>query len=386
MTFFAHPGICSGGMHWTWDCAGAMDIDIDCIVIGAGVVGLAVARALSGAGRDVIVLEAERAIGTGTSSRNSEVVHAGLYYPPETLKARYCAPGREMLYRYCDSRRVAYRRLGKLVVAHDESEMPALEAIAARAKLNGVGDLVFLDRAQVASMEPALHAYAALYSPSTGIVDTHALMLALQGEAEDHGAVLAFRAPVLSGRVEDDRVTVETGGREPARLVARCVVNAAGLMAARIASRFEGLAVPPPGIRFAKGNYFGVAGRVPFLRLVYPVPEPGGLGVHLTLDMAGRARFGPDVEWIDEIDFTVDPDRAEPFYRAIRRYWPGLPDGSLHADYCGIRPKIASQATADFLMEAGNGRFIGLYGIESPGLTCCLAIAENVAELAGRVG
>ena len=354
-------------------------MDIDCIVIGAGIIGLAAARALARAGREVIVIEAENAIGTGTSSRNSEVIHAGLYYAPESLKARYCARGRAMLYGYCEDRGIAHRRLGKLVVAHDESEVPALEAIAGRARRNGVDDLRFLDRRGIAAMEPALQAHAALHSPSTGIVDTHALMLSLRGEAEDHGAAFAFRTPVLAGTVEHDRVTVRTGGPEPATLSARHVVNAAGLAAAQVAARFEGLAVPPPEMRFAKGNYFGVGSRVPFSHLIYPVPEPGGLGVHLTLDMAGRARFGPDVEWIDKIDFTVDPKRADPFYRAIRRYWPGLPDGSLHADYCGIRPKVATQTVDDFVIEAGSGNMVNLYGIESPGLTSCLAIAEDIA-------
>lgn len=356
-----------------------MDTDIDCIVIGAGVVGLAVGRALALSGLEVVVIEAADAIGTGISSRNSEVVHAGLYYPPESLKARLCVRGRAMLYSYSEDRGIAYRRLGKLVVAHDEGELPALDAIASRARKNGVDDLDLLDRSRIAAMEPALRAYAALHSPSTGIIDTHALMLSLQGDIEDNGGVIAFSTPVLSGAVDGGRVVVETGGSDPARLLARCVVNAAGLEAARVAERFDGLVTRPPDMRFAKGNYFAIAGRVPFSRLIYPVPEPGGLGVHLTLDMAGRARFGPDVEWIDTIDFGVDPGRAEPFYRAIRRYWPALPDGSLHADYCGIRPKIADQAVADFVIEAASVNLVNLYGIESPGLTSCLAIADEVA-------
>jgi L-2-hydroxyglutarate oxidase LhgO len=361
-----------------------MRLDTDCIVIGAGVIGLAVARELSRAGREVIVLEAESAVGTGTSSRNSEVVHAGIYYPADSLKARYCVRGRDMLYRYCESRSIRHRRLGKLIVAQDDNEARTLDDLAAQALRNGVGDLERLDRAQIGALEPALRAEAALLSPSTGIVDSHGLMLSLQGEAEDHGAVFAFRSPVVSGFVGDAEVTVEVGGQEPATVSARSVVNAAGLAAAGVASRFDGLAGPVPAMRYAKGNYFSLAASAPFSHLVYPIPEPGGLGVHLTLDMEGRARFGPDVEWVDDVDFTVDPHRALPFYEAIRRYWPGLPDGSLHADYCGIRPKIASQEVADFVIDTASGNIVNLYGIESPGLTSCLAIAEDVAELIGQ--
>lgn len=358
-----------------------MKLDTDCIVIGAGIIGLAIARELSRAGREVIVLEAESAIGTGTSSRNSEVVHAGIYYPTDSLKARYCVRGRDMLYRYCESRGIAHRRLGKLIVAQDENEARTLDELAAQALRNGVGDLERLDRAQIGVLEPALRADTALLSPSTGIVDSHGLMLALQGEAEDHGAVVALRSPVVSGTVANAGVIVEVGGQEPATISARCVVNAAGLAAASVASRLDGLAGLPPAMKYAKGNYFGVAAKAPFSHLIYPVPEPGGLGVHLTLDMEGRARFGPDVEWVDNVDFTVDPRRAAPFFEAIRRYWPDLPDGSLHADYCGIRPKIAGQVVADFVVDAASGNIVNLYGIESPGLTSCLAIAEHVAEM-----
>lgn len=358
-----------------------MSYETECIVIGAGVVGLAVARALALAGREVVVLEAEGAIGTGTSSRNSEVIHAGIYYPSGSLKARYCVPGREMLYRYCETRGIRHRRLGKLIVAQDVDEAAVLEKLAEQAQRKGVTDLRRLDRAGVAKREPALRAHSALLSPSTGIIDSHGLMLSLQGDAEDHGAVFVFRSPVVAGKVSDDGATVEVGGAEPATITARCVVNAAGLAATAISASFEGLASPPPGIRYAKGNYFSLAARVPFSHLIYPVPEPGGLGVHLTLDLEGRARFGPDVEWIDAPDYAVDSARAEPFYRAIRRYWPGLPDNSLQPDYCGIRPKIVGQDTADFVIDADDAGVINLYGIESPGLTACLAIAEDVAGM-----
>lgn len=361
-----------------------VNIDIDCIVIGAGVVGLAVARTLSLHGREVIVLEAAPAIGTGISSRNSEVIHAGLYYAPDSRKARHCVRGRAMLYAYCETRGIPHKRLGKLVVARDESEVAALEAIAARAARNGVDDLRFIDRAQIAALEPALSSHAALHSPSTGIIDTHALMLSLLGELEDNGAALALDTPVVSGEVWEGGVEIVTGGAEPARIVARCVVNCAGLAATDVASRVAGLAAAPPQMRFAKGNYFGMTGRVPFSRLVYPVPEPGGLGVHVTLDMGGRARFGPDVEWIDEIDFNVDPARATPFYEAIRRYWPGLPDGSLYPDYCGIRPKPV-EGDGDFIIDVATPGIISLYGIESPGLTSSLSIADEVASAADEV-
>lgn len=362
-----------------------MTFDVECIVVGAGVVGLAVARALARSGREVVVLEAENAIGTGISSRNSEVIHAGLYYPPDSLKARYCVRGRQMLYEYCASHGVPFRRTGKLVVACDASEATTLESIEARARRNGVEGLAWLDRRTALSMEPALDVHCALHSPETGIVDTHSLMLSLLGEAQDHGAMVAFLSPVIAGSVGPDGVSVEVGGKEPGVLTARCLVNAAGLAAASVAGGFEGLTRPPPAMRFAKGNYFGLNGRAPFSRLVYPVPEPGGLGVHLTLDMGGRARFGPDVEWIDAIDFAVDPGRAEPFYAAIRRYWPGLPDNSLHADYSGIRPKIDGQAQPDFVIDTANGPMVNLYGIESPGLTSCLAIADDVAGSIGHV-
>lgn len=351
--------------------------DFDCAVIGAGVVGLAIARAVAMSGRSVVVLEAEATFGSGTSSRNSEVIHAGIYYPADSLKARYCVRGRELLYSYCESRGVPHRRIGKLVVATDEAESRHLQGIEAHARANGVDNLQALDRARINALEPQLNACAGLLSPDTGIVDTHSLMLALIGEAEDHGATIAYRSPLRSAIVGSWGLRLDIGGREPCSITSRFAVNAAGLMAADVAGRMEGLAGPPPRMKFAKGNYFGVNAKVPFGRLVYPVPEPGGLGVHLTFDLAHRPRFGPDVEWTDTLDYTVAASRALPFYRAIRRYWPGLPDDSLYPDYCGIRAKAGD--AADFVVDRATGNVIGLFGIESPGLTSCLAIAEDVA-------
>lgn len=355
---------------------------VECVVIGAGVIGLAVARALARAGREVLVVEAEGSIGTVTSSRNSEVIHAGLYYPKGSVKARFCKSGRTRLYAYCARHGIPHRRLGKLVVAASEAERPKLAEIASRAAANGVDDLILLDGEEAKRLEPELTAAAALLSPSTGIIDSHAFMLSLRGEAEDAGAMFAFRTPVTGGAIEDDGVRLSLGGAEPCTIEADFVVNAAGLAAHRIAAAIEG--VPPvavPAIRYAKGNYFGLAGKAPFSRLVYPVPEPGGLGVHLTLDMAGRARFGPDVEWIEEPDYRVAPERAEPFYAAIRRYWPALPENALYADYAGIRVKVPGEES-DFVISTEAPHLVSLYGIESPGLTASLAIADHVAKLA----
>ena len=314
---------------------------VDCVVIGAGVIGLAVARQLAAAGRDVILLESTDCIGSGTSSRNSEVIHAGIYYPKGSLKARMCVQGRDLLYRYCAERGVPHKRCGKLLVATDESQLPKLDEIVAKAQANGVMDLTRISAAEVADLEPALTTVGALVSPSSGIVDTHGLMLAYQGEMEDHGGMVAFNSPVTGGKVTDDGIIIETGGPEPFRLLAKSVVNAGGLYAQDIAHLIEGIpASTIPPIHYAKGNYFSLAKRAPFSRLIYPVPEPGGLGVHLTLDLAGQARFGPDVEWIERMNYDVDIRRADKFYGAIRRYWPGLPDNALQPGYAGIRPKL----------------------------------------------
>jgi L-2-hydroxyglutarate oxidase LhgO len=361
---------------------------VDAVVVGAGVVGLAVARALAQAGREVIVVEGETAIGTGTSSRNSEVVHAGLYYPTGSLKARLCVRGREQLYAYCEARGVAHRRCGKLIVATDEAQRPALSALQAQALANGVDDIAWLERDAVAALEPALHAVAALHSPSTGIVDSHGLMLALQGDAEAGGAMLAFASPVLGGRIVDGGVALDVGGDAPMTLHARTVVNAAGLQAPALASRIAGLdPATVPRAHYCKGSYFALAGRAPFSRLVYPMHDHAGLGVHLTLDLAGQARFGPDTEWLPDdatLDYRVNPARSDAFYAAIRRYWPGLPDGALVPAYSGIRPKIAAagEPARDFAIAGpavhGVPGLVNLFGIESPGLTACLAIADEV--------
>lgn len=359
---------------------------VDCVVIGAGVVGLAVARALAMRGRETLVLEAEDAIGTGTSSRNSEVIHAGIYYPPGSAKARLGVAGKQLLYAYCEARGIEHRRCGKLIVAADTEQVKALEKIAATARANGVNDLRWLTAAEAKAMEPALRCVGALLSPSTGIIDSHGFMLALQGDLEGAGGTIAFQAPVKGGHCERDGIFLEAGADETLELAARVVINSAGLGAQDLARRIEG--VPQESIprsAYAKGNYYVLQGKPPFRHLIYPVPEPGGLGVHLTLDLAGQARFGPDVEWVEKLDYTVDPGRAERFYSVIRRYWPGLPDGALHPGYAGIRPKLGGPeaAASDFLIQGPDAHgvrgLINLYGIESPGLTAALAIAERVA-------
>ena len=361
--------------------------EVECVVVGGGVVGLAIARALAQAGREVLVVDRAYTIGFETSSRNSEVIHSGLYYPAGSLKAKSCVAGRERLYAYCRERGVPHARLGKLIVAADEAEIPALEKIAAAARANGVDNLERLSAADVRRLEPALDCVAALLSPSTGIIDSHALMLAYQGEAEAAGAIVVLRTPVLSGRVRDGGFDLAVGGDEPSALQCRRLVNAAGLHAPALARAIEGVPQEtiPPGF-FCRGVYFTLAGRAPFRRLVYPVPVPGGLGVHLTLDLAGQARFGPDVEWIPEVDYAVDPARGEAFYAAIRTYWPGLGDGALQPGYAGIRPKISgpSEPAADFLVQGPEIHrvpgLVNLYGIESPGLTASLPLADEVVE------
>ncbi|MBI5897997.1 MAG: NAD(P)/FAD-dependent oxidoreductase [Rhodocyclales bacterium] len=359
---------------------------IDCAIIGAGVVGLAVARELAARGREVLILEAESAFGTGISARNSEVIHAGIYYPAGSLKARLCVAGRKLLYAYCAERGIAHRPCGKLIVATSEAQVGELDAIASRARANGVDDLQRLSREAARALEPALECRAALLSPSTGIIDSHALMLSLLGDAERNGAVLALQTRVLGGRVAADGMVLDIdSGGERSELGARCVVNCAGLGAQGFARALAGLpaeSVPP--LHYAKGNYYALAGRAPFSRLIYPVPEAAGLGVHLTLDLGGQARFGPDVEWIERIDYTVDPRRADAFYAEVRRYWPQLPDDALQPAYAGIRPKphAPGEAARDFLVSGpaqhGVPGLVNLYGIESPGLTSCLALAGHV--------
>lgn len=363
---------------------------VDCIVAGAGVIGLAVARELSRRGMETVILEAADAIGTETSSRNSEVIHAGIYYPQGSLKAKLCVEGRDRLYAYAAERGIPHKRCGKLIVATLPEQEATLAGIIAKAQANGVDDLVMLSAAEAEALEPSLKCVAAVLSPSTGIVDSHALMLALLGEAEEHGGFLSLNTEIVSGRIEADRFVLQTRDRSSGasfEIAARHLVNAAGLGANRLAASLEGLDpqfVPP--LRLARGNYFSVTGRPAFSRLIYPVPEPGGLGVHLTLDLNGGMRFGPDVEWIAERDYTVDPRRADHFYGEIRKYWPDLADGSLSPTYSGIRPKLAGpgEPAADFVIQGpethGIKNLVNLFGIESPGLTSSLAIAELVAQ------
>lgn len=361
---------------------------VDCVVIGAGVVGLAVARALQHKGRDVLVLEAEGAIGTGISSRNSEVIHAGIYYPKDSLMARLCVAGRRALYDYAVERGLPHRACGKLIVATSATETATLASIKARAEANGVEGMALLSAREAEALEPALSCHAALLSPTTGIIDSHALMLALQGDAENAGALFAFNTLVRGGEVADGGVMLDIEGEAPMRLHARLVVNAAGLFAPKLARAIAGMppALVPQGY-FAKGNYFTLPGRAPFSHLIYPVPVPGGLGVHLTLDLGGQARFGPDVEWVEKIDYRVNPARAESFYAAIRRYWPALKDEALQPGYSGIRPKIVPPGAPaqDFILQGpathGIAGLVNLFGIESPGLTSSLAIAAEVAAM-----
>lgn len=364
---------------------------VDCVVAGAGVVGLAVARQLARRGLETLVVEAAGAIGTETSSRNSEVVHAGIYYPIGSLKAQLCVSGRKLLYAYARERGIPHRRCGKLIVATSPQQEGTLAAILAKAPACGVDDLAMLEAGAAMAMEPSLRCTAALHSPSTGIIDSHALMQALLGDAEERGAALSLNTEVLSGRIEGERAVLRT--RDAAtgadhEIAARAFVNAAGLGANALARSLEGLDDAfVPELHYARGNYFSVSASSAFSRLIYPVPEPGGLGVHLTLDLNGGMRFGPDVEWIAEKSYAVDPARAGRFYDEIRRYWPALADGALMPAYCGIRPKLVGQGAeaADFVIQGppahGRRNLVNLFGIESPGLTSSLAIAEHVAGL-----
>jgi L-2-hydroxyglutarate oxidase LhgO len=362
---------------------------VDALIVGAGVIGLALAREMARAGREVIVIDSAEGIGTATSARNSEVIHAGLYYTPGSLKARLCVEGRDALYAYCAERGIAHRRCGKLVVAAGDSELPALEALHTQARANGAR---LIDGGEARALEPALACVAALHSPATGIVDSHAFMLALQGEAQDHGAAFVFHSPFEGAAVRaDGTIDVRVGGAEPMLINVRTLVNAAGLHASAVAGRIEGLAARHvPRTRWCRGHYFALAGRAPFSRLIYPLHNRAGLGVHFTLDLGGQGKFGPDTLWLPEgaaEDYSVDAALADTFTAAIRRYWPALPDGALAPAYSGIRPKIVGpgEPAADFRIDGpathGVPGLVNLFGIESPGLTASLSIAAHAASL-----
>ncbi len=364
-------------------------MELDCVVVGGGVVGLAIARRLAMAGREVFLLESEPITGSGTSSRNSEVIHAGLYYPTASRKAELCVQGRLALYAYCRERSIPYRQCGKLVVASNAGEVAYLEKLLTQAAANGVDDCSLIDRSRLHRLEPMIEGHAALLSPSTGIIDSHALMEAFITDIEGYGGTVASNSPVVSGEVTPAGICLSVGGKDPFRAMCRLVVNSAGLGAWSVSEAIDGLdrgTIPP--CHYAKGSYFALSGRAPATRLIYPVPEPGGLGVHLTLDLAGQARFGPDVEWVDAPGYDVDPHRAQRFYAAIRRYWPHLADGSLQPAYAGVRPKTVGAnggGGGDFVIQGpevtGIPGFVALYGIESPGLTSSLAIADEVWRL-----
>jgi len=366
---------------------------VDCVVIGAGVVGLAIAREMALRGRETIILERESAFGTVSSARNSEVIHAGIYYPKDSLKAQLCVEGNRLLYEYCRSHQVATHAFGKLIVATDNEQIHDLQNILFKAQNNGVPDVRLLSSTEAFNLEPDLRCTAAMLSSSTGVVDSHGFMLSLLGGFEDAGGMIAYQSPLLRAQVVNGGFELAVGGDDAMQLKTRLLINCAGLSAPQVASKIEGLSAEKiPRAYFAKGNYFSLAGRSPFKHLIYPIPEPGGLGVHLTLDLAGQAKFGPDVEWLDiteekQINYAVDLRRGDGFYAAIRRYWPGLKDGSLQPDYSGIRAKIAppNAPAADFIFDGPNQHGLpglyNLYGFESPGLTSSLAIARYLEGL-----
>jgi L-2-hydroxyglutarate oxidase LhgO len=361
--------------------------EVDTAVIGAGVVGLACAVALARRGSKVMVLEAERTVGTATSSRNSEVIHAGIYYPQGSAKARLCVAGRERLYSYCGERGIPHRRTGKIIFAAEPDQQPTLERIVAQGHANGVDDLRFLSAAELKALEPELPAAAAILSPSTGMVDAHALMQALEGELDALGGQLVCGTRISGIERGSEGWSIRIDGEDEPALTTRLLVNSAGLEACAVAARIDGLEarfVPTPVL--ARGCYFSYGRPVPFRHLIYPVPVPGGLGTHLTLDLAGRARFGPNVQWIDRIDYRVDPALHAEFAAAARLIWPKLDPEALTPDYAGIRPKVRvdGEIAGDFIIsgpaEHGLPGLVNLFGIESPGLTASLAIGDEVAE------
>ena len=361
---------------------------IDCAVIGAGVVGLAIARELALAGREVVILEAEDAIGTHTSSRNSEVIHAGIYYPTHSLKAQLCVAGRKALYQYCAERGVNHKRIGKVIVASDPTQLEGLKKYQQQAELNGVDDLRMLSRDELAELEPEVLSIAGFLSPSTGIIDSHALMLAYLGDAENHGASLALNSPVTAGSITGDGIVLDVGGAEPMQIACSTVINAAGHGAPILSRSIKGIPGETiPRNYYAIGHYYTLSGKTPFNRLVYPVARQDWLGVHVTIDLGGRCKFGPDFGWVDTLDYRFDESREARFYEAIRRYYPGLKDGALQPGYTGIRPRITGKGeeAADFVIQGprdhGITGMVNLYGIESPGLTSSLAIGAHVREL-----
>jgi len=370
---------------------------VDCVVIGAGVIGLAVAREMALQGRETILLERESAFGTISSARNSEVIHAGIYYPKDSLKAKLCVEGNRLLYEYCRTHQVSTQPYGKLIVASDDSQLDDLQAILYKAQNNQVPDIKMISGDEAKALEPQLHCSGAILSSSTGIVDSHGYMLSLLGGFEDSGGMLAYQSPLIGARPVGTNASegfiLEIGGADGMQIQTRLLINCAGMSAPAIAQKIEGLAPEHiPKAYFAKGNYFSLSGKSPFTHLIYPIPEPGGLGVHLTLDMGGQAKFGPDVEWLDiegegQIDYTVNPSRGDGFYEAVRRYWPGLKDGSLQPDYSGVRAKIVppNAPAGDFCFNGpqdhGLQGLFNLYGFESPGLTSSLAIAKHLEGL-----
>ncbi len=361
---------------------------VECAVIGAGVVGLAIARELALQGHEVVVLEKSMAIGTETSSRSSEVIHAGIYYQPNSWKARLCVAGKVALYRYCEEHEINHKRCGKLIVAKSDGEIDRLWSLQESAIKNGVNDLQRLNGTAALSLEPELNCVAALLSPSTGIIDSHSLMFAYQGDLEAHGGVIAFGSEVRGGRIRDDSIVLELGGLVPLQLSCSMVVNSAGLYAADITRKICGYPkAQVPETYFCKGNYFTLSGRAPFKHLIYPLPNAASLGIHLTFDLGGQVRFGPDLQWVDEVDYDVDPERVNSFYHTVREYWPALPDGALSPGYAGIRPKTSGPdgPIQDFEIEGpsnhGIAGLVNLFAIESPGITASLAIAESVTKL-----
>jgi len=361
---------------------------LDCVVIGAGVVGLAAARALALAGREVVILEEMEGIGTHASSRNSEVIHAGMYYPTGSLKARLCVKGGQDLFRYCDEKGIGHRRVGKLIVAVDDSDLARLGILERQARINGVLEFRMLDSRETLALEPGVRARAALYSPGTGIIDSHGLMTDLLRDAEGHGAILVLESPVVGGRVGNSGVELAIGGREPMTALCRTVVNCAGAGAEKVARALEGFpASSIPKTYLCKGNYFVYPGALPFSRLVYRVPEKVSLGIHFTLDLAGQGKFGPDAMWVRDLDYRVDESREKAFEDAVREFWPDLPPGSLAPGYAGIRTVLRSSQevpACDFMIQGpadhGVPGLVNLFGIDSPGLTSCMAIGEEVVR------